>query len=318
MRALVVGGGGLGTVLAGFLGRAGVEVTLFVKPEQAARFDEQRVAISGLDTFDAPVQVAHAGAALGAFDYLILTVKGRDTETALAPLTDLAAGTVLSLQNGVRKDERLAALFGRERVAGALSFTGGTVLRPGHARYTLTGPTLVGELDGGVSERCTRLVEVFREAGLPAEAVPDILNREWHKLAIFLRTAMICALVHTDIASAILHPDLFPVCLAVSREVQAVAAATGYPIDSHPVWFGGDTVFGDGDEQVRLALCAVAEGLREHGAPTFPSLAQDAMAGRPTELEDTGGDVLARAERLGIATPHLATCVRLLRALGHG
>jgi ketopantoate reductase len=41
----------------------------------------------------------------------------------------------------------------------------------------------------------------------------------------------------------------------------------------------------------------------------------DFTAGRPSELEDTAGDVLVRAARHGIATPTLATCTDLLRGV---
>src|SRR5579885_3228229 len=58
MRVLILGGGGLGTVIAGYLGRAGHAVTLFVKPAQAARFAGDEVQVSGLNEFCAPVRVA--------------------------------------------------------------------------------------------------------------------------------------------------------------------------------------------------------------------------------------------------------------------
>ncbi len=96
MRVLIVGGGGLGTVYAGYLARAGVEVTLFVKPAQAAAFARPAVQISGLVQFSAPVRVASAPGELGAYDYLIVCVKARNTEAALAPLRDVPVETALS------------------------------------------------------------------------------------------------------------------------------------------------------------------------------------------------------------------------------
>ena len=51
------------------------------------------------------------------------------------------------------------------------------------------------------------------------------------------------------------------------------------------------------------------------GVPLYPSLAQDTMAGRPTELEATAGDVVRRAVRHGLPVPSLTACYRLLRGL---
>ena len=311
MRILILGGGGLGTVLAGYLARAGTEVTLFVKPAQAAAFDRQAVQISGLAEFSAPVRAASDPGELGAYDYLIVCVKARDTEAALAPLRDVAAETVLSFQNGVKKDETLLRLFGAARLLGAVSMVGGTLLRPGEARHTLTTATLVGELDGRASPRGERLAERLRAAGLPAACVPDIRTRAWDKLALFLRTALVCAIARLDIASALLDPDLRPLCVRIVREVAAVAAAEGYPIG------GADALVGDlaaPDEALADAYTHAGEVLRQ-GPPTYPSLAQDVIAGRPSELGDTAGDVLARAERLGISVPTLEACTRLVRAI---
>jgi 2-dehydropantoate 2-reductase len=313
MRVLIVGGGGLGTVYAGYLARAGVEVTLFVKPEQAARFDDAAVHITGLAELRAPVRLATAVDELGPQDYLLVCVKGRDTEAALTPLRGTPVDTVLSFQNGVRKDEMLTRLFGRERVLGATSAVGGTLLRPGHARHTLAMVTQLGELDGGVSPRAERLAAAIREAGLPAECVPDIVNREWDKLAIYLRTAVIAAITRRDIASVLLDPDLVRLSARTVKEVAAVAVAEGHPIGRGEDGFIGDVSLPE--EEMVADLRRWAYRFQKQNQPTYPSMAQDAIAGRPSELEDTAGDVLARASRHGVPAPVLSTCVHLLRAI---
>ena len=286
-------------------------MTLFVKPAQAVAFARPAVQISGLVQFSAPVRVAAAPGELGAYDYLIVCVKARNTEAALAPLRDVPVETALSFQNGVKKDETLQRLFGAERALGAVSMVGGTLLRPGEARHTLAMATLVGELDGRASARSERLAEMVRAAGLRAASVPDILTREWDKLALFLRTALVCAIARLDIASALLDPDLLPLCVRIVKEVAAVAAAEGHPLG------GADALVGDvnaPDEELAAAFARAGEALRQ-APPTYPSLAQDVIAGRPSELEDTAGDVLARAERHDLSVPTLAVCTRLVRAI---
>src|SRR5258708_4700133 len=58
IRICIVGAGGLGTVLAGFLSRAGAAVTLLVRPAHAAAYGGPRVVVSGEGAFEAPVTVA--------------------------------------------------------------------------------------------------------------------------------------------------------------------------------------------------------------------------------------------------------------------
>lgn len=313
MRILILGGGGLGTVYAGYLARAGAEVTLLVKPAHAGRFEQQAVTIDGLVEFSAPVRVVSGADGLGRFDYLLLCVKGRDTETALASVRGLDVEAALSVQNGVRKDELLARAFGRERVLGAVSMVGATLHRPGHALHSLAMATYLGELDGGDSPRGERLASVLREAGLSAVCVPDIVTREWDKLALFLRTAPVAAITRLDIATILLDPDLVQLCVRIVKEVAAVAATEGHPLESL-----AEGTIGDPRRSEAAMIEAFhdnSRAFRAQGPPVYPSMAQDVIAGRPTEVEDTAGDVLLRAARHGIATPVLEICVRLVRAL---
>lgn len=328
MRVVVLGGGGLGMVLAGFLARAGAEVTLLVRPARLADYPDHAVRVTGRTEFTAPVRIAADSAALGACDYLIVCVKARDTEAALRPLAGLSVETVLSVQNGVAKDEALARVFGRARVLGATSAVGGERQRPGVSKYTLAGATLLGELDGGPSPRAERLAAMLGAGGLTAACVPDIGRRTWYKLAGFLRTAPVSALTRLDIATLTRDAALRRLCAGIALEAAHVAAAEGQPLWSLPPAY---TDFGGGSGPTRAApdapwteaelrdgLIAMGETLREAGVVLYPSLAQDIIAGRPTELEATAGDALARAARHGLATPLLATVTHLLRGVERG
>lgn len=327
MRILILGGGGLGTLLAGFLARAGETVTLFVKPPQAVTLAGGALRIRGLQEFQTRVNVAVDPAALGAVDYLLVCVKGRDTDAAVAPLRGIPVGSVLSLQNGARKNERLAAVFGHERVLGGLTSVAGSLLSPGQALFTNPGMTIVGELDGSVSERAESLAAAVRASGLPAEAAAGVRTLEWYKLTVFLRTALVCALTRRDIASVAFDPDLAPLCVSIVREVARVAAAEGcalpwgaqgLPLALVP--HGAETTGLEAapDDALLAGLRAMGQRLREQGLAMVPSLAQDVIAERPTELEETAGDVLERAHARAIPAPSLALCVRLLRGLERG
>lgn len=325
MRILILGGGGLGTVLSGYLARSGQDVTLFVKREHAAAFERSDVQITGLADFVAPLHIASDPHALGAYNYLLVCVKGRDTEAALAPLQNLEIETVLSLQNGVRKDETLVRLFGAGRVLGALTSVGGMLERPGHALNSLAGATLVGELAGGTSARGERLAEAIRNAGLPASCVPNIVLLEWYKLAGFLRHALLCSLTRRDVAAIALDPNLRRLGVELVQEIARVAAAEGQPLPrsvegmiplaSAAEGEAGEAILNAPPEDLSAAFEAFGHGLRAQGTLLYPSLTQDIMAGKPTELEDTAGDLLTRAAHHGIAVPTLNVCTTLLRGI---
>ena len=318
MRFLIAGAGGLGTVLAGYLSRAGHDVTLLVRPERAKEFSALAVSISGLATFTAPVTLAWSAEHLTTYDTLLLCVKARDTQAVLTQVRAAHFDSAVSLQNGVAKDDALVAALGRQRVLGGLTSVGGTLLSAGQALHSLAGPTLVGELDRTVSARAQAVAAAIADSGLPASCVDNIVVREWAKLALFLRTAPVCALTHRDIATVLLDPDLVHVCLRNAREVTAVALAEGHDIREEPAWITPSVGFGADDAAMLQELANVARYLQDQGVPLYPSLAQDVMAGRPSELEATAGDALVRAARHGIDVPSLTTCVRLLRAMTRG
>ena len=47
----------------------------------------------------------------------------------------------------------------------------------------------------------------------------------------------------------------------------------------------------------------------------FRSMTQDLLAGRPMEIEEVFGDVVAKAERLGVEVPRITLVSDLLRGL---
>jgi 2-dehydropantoate 2-reductase len=325
MKVIVVGGGGLGTVFAGYLGRAGVDVSLLVKPAQAAQIPANVVQIEGAETFSAPVQAISSVPPGAAFDYLILCVKGRDTDAALQSLRGLTVGAALSLQNGAGKDEALARVFGHEHVLGALTYVAATAIAPGRARITNPAGTYLGELDGRAPGRAQPLAAALQRAGLPAVCTTAIVTLEWYKLAVFLRTALVSAITRLDVGRLAAEAPLRRICATVALEVVRVAEAEGYCVPRHasddfslagPAPEGASQAAVDAPEEDYAAvLAAVGAALLRSGRSFYPSLAQDVIAGRPSELEATAGDVLVRAVRHSMPAPVLRTCTDLVRGI---
>jgi 2-dehydropantoate 2-reductase len=301
MRFLVLGGGALGTVVAARLARAGNGVVLFVKPAHAAAIGEQEIKLTGISEFTTPVQIATDAANLGHFDCLIVCVKGRDTEAALAAVDGLDVDAALSLQNGVKKDDVLAEHFGRDHVLGALAFVSGELVRPGHALNTAAQGIYLGELDGSASPRAARCAEALELAGIPTTAVTDIVRREWDKLVLYLSLALVTSTSRLPTLAVIDDPDLSVLCVKIAQEVAAVAAAEGCHLDV--------------DAGYLDVLRTWARPIREKGMLHYMSMTQDLIAGRPTELDWTAGDIGDRAARSAIAVPTIDVLARLLRGI---
>src|SRR5207245_10725426 len=122
MKIVILGAGALGTVLGAHLARAGEDVTLIARGQRAAYLQEHGATITGLVDFTVPVRVDTDPSQLHDADVLMVTVKTYDTVAALASVKHLDVGSVLSIQNGVLKNEPLAQSLGWEEVRGAMAY----------------------------------------------------------------------------------------------------------------------------------------------------------------------------------------------------
>src|SRR5215831_12084631 len=135
MKIVILGAGALGTVLGAHFARAGEDVTLIARGQRAAYLQEHGATITGLVDFTVPITVATDPQQVQEAEVLIVTVKTYDMESALQSIKHMQVESVLSLQNGVLKDEQLAETFGWEKVLGATVMFGGEVLPTGTVRF---------------------------------------------------------------------------------------------------------------------------------------------------------------------------------------
>ena len=119
-------------------------------------------------------------------DVLIVTVKTYDMASALASVKHIDVGSVLSIQNGVLKNEQLAQTFGWEKVLGAMAACSAEVLPTGTVRFTVNQGLYLGELPAGISDRVQTLATTLERAGIVAHVTPSIQSLEWSKYVTFL------------------------------------------------------------------------------------------------------------------------------------
>jgi 2-dehydropantoate 2-reductase len=303
MRVLVVGAGSLGTVVAAALAASGCEVALYCRPAQVAPIRAEGLALTGVRDVRARVQATADASEVGPVDYLLLAVKTRDTETALAAVGGVPVGVAASLQNGLAKDDQLIATFGRERVLGATTILGATAAGPGRAAWTLAGTSYFGELEGPPTPRVEALVAAFNAAGLPAEAVADVRAAEWSKLCQIVPAAALSALTRLPYYQVCKQPFLADLFVDLTHECAAVAHAEGVQIGDYQ-GFNPHTLVTLPRIEAVAALIARGAAMEAQGLTEMRiSMLQDLLRGRPTEVDETLGYVVVRAAALGVPAP---------------
>src|SRR6202007_3110425 len=117
-------------------------------------------------------------------DLVIISVKLWDTEAAAHAISPVVGPEteVLSLQNGVQKDDGLRSACGDTPILGGICYISATIARPGVITHTGTVQKIVfGEYDGQRSGRAEAFLEACRRAGIDVELSLEIRKAIWGK-----------------------------------------------------------------------------------------------------------------------------------------
>jgi 2-dehydropantoate 2-reductase len=248
------------------------------------------------------------------FDAVFVAVKSYDTEWA----THLGVrylrwpdGVVVDFQNGVN-DERVAAVAGRERTLGCVITIGAALDEPGHAVRTDAGTVgfKIGELDGADSPRARELARLV-SAVAPALVTTNLRGERWSKLTLNCMGNAIAGL--SGLGSAEVRSEPIPRRIGIQLAAEAIRVARAQGIEVEPVFGIAAPRIVDAAEGRDLAAVEteMAAGARFLSGGR-PSLLQDVLKGRRTEVEFLNGYLSAEGRKVGVATPFNDAIVELI------
>ena len=325
MRIGIIGAGAIGSIVGGMLTKAGHDVTLIDQwPEHVEAMKRPGLRLSGTcGDHIVPVKALHIHEAQGIrepFDAIFISVKSYDTEWATSmALTHLRqpGGVVVDFQNGIN-DERVAAVAGRERTLGCVITISAGMYEAGHAIRTDRGTMgfKIGEHDGKDTSRAQELARIMNDVAT-SKVTTNLWGERWSKLAVNCMVNPISGLSGYDSAEA--RTDRVPRRIAVftAAEVIQVGRARGYevePIYSIATQRFVDATEGKGLDEVEADMARDAKS-RVGGRP---SMLQDVMKGRRTEINYLNGYVAEQGRQVGVKTPLNDKIVELVNAPGVG
>ncbi len=288
MRVAVIGTGGVGGYFGGRLAESGVDVTFVARGAHLAALRAGGLRVRSVrGDFAVHPTATDDWSSLGALDYVLVTVKSYDTDevaTLLARVVD-SDTTVVSLQNGVDNEERLAAALGEHAVVGGVAYIFATIAEPGVIEHT-GGPArvVIGELGGGASERVGRLVAAFHEAGVDADESERIRSVLWSKFTFICAQAGVTAASRLPIGEILAVPAGRELFRDISAEACAVAAAEGVVLPA----------------DLPDRNLGFADRLEPDGTS---SLYHDLVHGNRMELDALLGEVVRRGDCHGVPVP---------------
>jgi 2-dehydropantoate 2-reductase len=298
VRVAVVGCGAIGSLYAAHLARVpGVEVWA-VDPwrEHVAAIEAGGLRVSGLAEFVAPVNARTDAADLPPCALGIVATKSLHTRPAVeAARAALADAGVVSVQNGIGNEDLIAEVL--PRVMRGTIVTAGAVTEPGTVRYDAPGDSWIGPFEPrpARSDEIDLLARLLNEGGLTTHAVADARGPQWTKVVFNAATSPLAALTGLTVGQVCTDPALRREVDRLIGEAREVCAAAGIVLTRDPA----DAV----DEAIREAF-----GHR-------PSMLQDVLAHRPTEIDVLNGGIAAEGRRVGVATPAHDSMVALVMGL---
>jgi 2-dehydropantoate 2-reductase len=198
----------------------------------------------------------------------------------------------------------LAPVIGYTRTIGCVVTLGAGLYEPGHVIRTSSAsrPSFaVGELHGMITPRVQELVKIMSPAG-PTHATANLWGDRWAKLTVNSMANALAGITGMNNAEMRETPDVFSITIKVASEAVSVAQTLGVqvePIGGIPAKAYLDAARGVGLEELRNKW---VEGGRAVGAGR-PSLLQDVMKGRRTEVDYLNGYVARKGQQVGIPTP---------------
>ena len=288
-RFAIMGSGGVGGYFGGRLAQAGFDVSFIARGPHLAAMRERGLRLDSPlgDAHIKSVRATDDPAEIGPVDYVLFATKLWDTESAAVACRPLIGPetAVISLQNGVDAEDRLARILGAGHVMGGVAAISSVIGAPGVIDHLGNFAKIIfGELDGARTARADRLMAALDEAGIDATIADDIGKTIWNKFIFLVGLSALTSVTGKTIGPVREDPDCRALLVRVLAENIAVARAHGIALDAD-------------SEAERLAF------LDNLPAAMTSSMAGDLARGNRLELDWLSGAVVRMGREFGIDTP---------------
>jgi len=326
-KIAILGVGAIGSVIGAHLTKEGLDVTLIDHwGQHIDQMKSQGLTITHEDgdSFNVPVKSIHLGevSSLGTqFDLVFLAVKSYDTEWATHFILPHIApnGIIVSAQNGIN-DDLIAEIIGFSRELPCVMTFGAGLYEPGHGLRTgdrSKTAFIIGESSGINTPRIEAIANILSNVGI-CEISSNIWGHRWAKLAVNCMANPMCAASGLGSKALRQDPNLTEISIGIAAEVVNTGTSLGVNVEKisgvdSSLYQAASTDM-NVMEEIKTQLAADAVRLGEGR----PSMAQDVMKGRRTEINHLNGYVANRGNELGVETPICESIVELVQKVEKG
>lgn len=288
MKIAIMGSGGVGALFGARLAHSGLDVSFIARGAHLEAINKNGLQILSSQRGDLLIKTKAVSdpAAIGVVDYVFLTVKLWDTDSAAQLIKPMVGPdtAVISLQNGVLRDATLREHLGAKHIMGGISYVGATIKEPGVIEQKGNVQKLVfGEYNGVISKRVEALQAACHEAEIEVLIPENIEVALWEKFVVLVAMSSVTASCRQTIGPVRENAQTRALLTAVMNEVVAVAKGRGIAISADLV-----------SRQMKY--------LANLGAEVTASMEHDLRHGNRLELPWLAGAVVDMGRELNIPT----------------
>src|SRR5436309_4703331 len=337
-RIAVVGAGALGGYVGGTLAHLGHDVTLIDPwPENVEIIRSRGLELDGMTPEErftvkkakilhvTEVQSLHKTP----IDVAFVSMKSYDTAWATALIAPYLSpqGFIVSLQNCLN-EETIASIVGWGRVVGVVAslisvdmYEAARIRRTvakGGDKYTIFR---VGEPHGRITPRVEELVEWFKGID-SAKATTNLWGERWSKLVQNSMGNGVTAATGLTSGDCLRNARIRRFQIRLAGEAVRVGQALGYTLERIR---GADPErlarASEGDAAALAeveALIVPKAGANPRGDIQRPSIAQDILKGRRTEIDAMNGYIARKGAEVGVPAPSHARLAEIVTRVERG
>ena len=330
-KIAIVGAGAVGAHVAGYLTREGHDLTVIdIWPEHVEAMRNNGLQLEGMtdpECFTVKINAIHVTelqkiAKSNLFDIAFICAKSYDTDwhTQMIAQYLAADGFCISLQNSIN-EERIASIVGWGKVIGCIASTIAVDLdRPGHVnrnvalggdRHTIFR---VGEPHGRVTSRIEEIADILSIVD-SSKTTTNLWGERWSKLCVNAMRNPVAAATGQSGNTNDRDPITRRLSINLAGEACKVGIAHGYDLENIYKMPPEQLIAArEGDEEAMEACGAVIlENASFRNDDQRPSMGQDMLKGRRTEIDFISGLVVEKAKELKLDVPCNAGILEVVR-----
>ena len=316
MKIAIIGAGAIGALVAGYLAKEGSDVTLVSKRKHVSAIKKNGLIIEGVrGRIAVPVKVTdklEKGA-----DLVILAVKTQDIASTVSDnIQVLKDVPVLTVQNGVRAEERLSEFIPREKIISSVVLFGVTYLEPGKVVHNFEGDWLIGKAFVRNDEEVEAIRNLLSTA-FTVRVTEGIRGMKWMKLFLNLNNCL-PALTGKSMQETFSHPEICKVSIRLLHEALSVVDRAEVELESLPD-FPVDrlrALTGMPLEEASKIFSQTMTNLSKE--PLYGSILQSIQRGRPSEIDYFNGEIVYLGRQIGVAAPLNEKLARMVHKVERG